>query len=48
VAKILKARDQGGPFLEVFDLARRTRLNRAQMDALRQAGALATLLRQAA
>lgn len=48
VARILEARDRGGPFLDVFDLARRTRLNRTQMNALRQAGALAALLRQAA
>ena len=48
VAKILEARQRGGLFLDVFDLARRTRLNRAQMEALRQAGALAGLLRRAA
>ncbi|MBI4800436.1 MAG: DNA polymerase III subunit alpha [Desulfarculus sp.] len=48
VAKILEARQRGGPFLDVFDLARRTRLNRTQMEALRQAGALNALLRRAA
>lgn len=48
VGRILEARDLAGLFPDIFELIRRTRLNRAQIEALRKAGALSTLLKQAA
>lgn len=48
VTKVLEARQRGGLFLDVFDLLQRARLNRARLEALRQAGDLAALRRHAA